>query len=260
MARRRCLGGAGRRSFGMRIYAIGDIHGQLAKLADAHRQIAIDRERTGDGHALVIHLGDLVDRGPDSKGVIDYLIDGIETGEPWRVIKGNHDRMFCDFVQMSKVNPRRGVGLRYLDEGIGGSETLMSYGVARGLFTRASAMAEKAAEVVPTDHLRFLETLPLYHKAEGLLFVHAGIQPGVPLEYQTEQNLIWIREPFLTDQSDHGVLVVHGHTPVNKVEHHGNRLAIDTGAGFGGPVTAVIIEDGAVFELVNGVRRPVEPM
>lgn len=241
----------------MRIYAIGDIHGHLSKLVEAHRQIELDRERTGDAAALVVHLGDLVDRGPDSKGVIDYLIEGIDAGQPWRVIKGNHDAMFADFLRNLEELPSAHNGYRYLNEGIGGLETLASYGVATKLLERKSGFAARAAAAVPEAHLAFVESLPLYYKTDALLFVHAGVQPGVALDDQSEDDLLWIREPFLLDPVSHGWLVVHGHTPVAKVEHHGNRVALDTGAAFGGPVTAAVFEDRDVFVLQNGVRLPV---
>lgn len=238
----------------MRIYAVGDIHGHLSKLVEAHREIEIDRDRTGDDDALVIHLGDLVDRGPDSRGVIDYLMDGIETGQPWRVIKGNHDRMFCDFVRDAKEDPRLRVGLSYLHDGIGGAATLASYGVVRGFLTRERDLAAKATSAVPQSHLAFIDALPLFHQTEDLLFVHAGILPGVALEDQLEENLLWIREPFLNDATDHGRLVVHGHTPVDAPEHHGNRVALDTGAAFGGPLTPAVFEGREVSILQNGAR------
>jgi len=244
----------------MRVYAIGDIHGQLVKLEAAHRAIRADRERTGDGEAPVVHLGDLVDRGPDSRGVIDYLLRGIAEGEPWRVLKGNHDRMFADFVEEAKQDTRLRAGLTYLHPNIGGLATLASYGVHRGFLKRECELAEKAAAAVPRSHLAFMADLPLYHRAGDLLFVHAGIRPGVPLEDQVEDDLVWIRGPFLDDPGDHGFLVVHGHTPVETATHFGNRVALDTGAGFGGPVTAAVFEGRDVFVLENGARRALEPV
>jgi len=244
----------------MRIYAIGDIHGQLAKLDDAHAAIRADRARTGDRDAPVVHLGDLVDRGPDSRGVIDYLADGIARGEPWRVLKGNHDRMFSDFVEAAKQDTRLRAGLTYLHPNIGGLATLASYGVHRGFLKRERDLAERAAAAVPPSHLAFLADLPLFYRAGELLFVHAGIRPGVALDDQIEDDLVWIRDPFLDDTTDHGFLVVHGHTPVEKATHFGNRVALDTGAGFGGPVTAAVFEGRDAFVLENGGRRALEPV
>lgn len=244
----------------MRIYALGDIHGHIDKLDAAHRRISADRKETGDMSAPVIHLGDLVDRGPDSRAVIDYVIDGIGRGEPWRVLKGNHDRMFADFVRVATEDARLASGLSYLNERIGGLATLASYGVGRGLLMRTSELAKRAAAAVPEAHLSFIEGLPLFHHAGDILFVHAGIRPGVPLEDQDEDDLIWIREPFLSDDRDHGFLVVHGHTPVDEPTHYGNRVALDTGAGFGGPLTAAVFEDGEVFILESSGRRKLDPV
>lgn len=239
----------------MRVYAIGDIHGQLGKLRAAHALISEDRARVGDTEAPVIHLGDLVDRGPDSRGVIEYLMEGIAGGAPWRVLKGNHDLMFADFVRAGRENPRLFTGLSYLHERIGGLATLESYGVTKGLFGRSRDLAQAAAEAVPEAHLAFVEGLPHFIRKGEVLFVHAGIRPGRALEDQEDDDLIWIREPFLSDRSDHGLLVVHGHTPVDAPEHHGNRVALDTGAGFGGPLTAAVFEGREVHVLEPGGRR-----
>jgi serine/threonine protein phosphatase 1 len=116
-----------------------------------------------------------------------------------------------------------------------------------------------AVAAVPAAHRAFLAGLPLMHRAGDVLFVHAGIRPGVPLDAQAEDDLLWIREGFLDDPRDHGALVVHGHTAVTAPEHHGNRVNIDTRAGYGGALTAVAIEGRAVFVLGPGGRRPLLP-
>ncbi|MEO1238130.1 MAG: metallophosphoesterase family protein [Pseudomonadota bacterium] len=243
----------------MRLYAIGDIHGHLAKLVDAHREVLADRERTGDGDALVIHLGDLVDRGPDSRGVIDYMMHGVETGAPWRVIKGNHDRMFTDFVRHAREDDRLWADLHWLHDRLGGAATLASYGVVPKLLEKKVTLAKRAAAAVPEAHLRFLEDLPLFHRTDEVFLVHAGIKPGVPLGEQSEDDLLWIREEFLDDGTDHGHLVVHGHTPVEAPEHRGNRVALDTGAAFGGPLTVAVFEGRDVWVLRDGQRYPLLP-
>jgi serine/threonine protein phosphatase 1 len=117
-----------------------------------------------------------------------------------------------------------------------------------------------ALDRVPEAHLAFLRGLPRQFAHEDCLCVHAGIRPGVPLDAQDPEDLIWIRGPFLKDWRDHGPLIVHGHTPVERVEHHGNRLAIDTGAGYGGPVSAVAVEGRAAFLLTNAGRVPLRPL
>lgn len=244
----------------MRSYAIGDIHGHLDRLRTAHARIAADRARTGDAEAPVIHLGDLVDRGPDCRGVLDHLIDGQAAGAPWLVLKGNHDRLFARFLDDPRApDPRLRAGLSWLHPALGGAATLASYGVANAADRPLAAVHAEAVAAVPAEHRTFLADRPLWHRRGPALFVHAGIRPGVPLEAQDETDLVWIREPFLSDPRDHGFLVVHGHTVVEAPEHRGNRVAIDTGAGYGGPVTAIVLEDGAVFVLTEGGRRSLTP-
>lgn len=244
----------------MRIYAIGDIHGQLSKLVDAHRLVLADREHTGDGDALVIHLGDLVDRGPDSKGVIEYIMHGIKTGAPWRVLKGNHDRMFSDFVRHAREDTKLWADLHWLHDRLGGTQTLASYGVVPKLLEKKASLARRAAAAVPLAHLDFIDALPVFHRTDDLFFAHAGIRPGVPLEDQSEDDLLWIRDEFLLDPISHGPLIVHGHTPVEVPEHHGNRVALDTGAGFGGPLSVAVFEGRDVYVLEEEGRRPLTPV
>lgn len=243
----------------MRTYAIGDIHGALDKLEDIHARIAADRSATGDRAAPVIHVGDLVDRGPDSRGVISFLIDGIARGEPWVVLKGNHDRMFSGFLaDPDSHDPGLREGLHWIDPRLGGDRTLASYGVPGAGERILFDLHEDALAAVPPEHVAFLGDLPVSHVRGGVAFVHAGIRPGVPLGAQAEDDLLWIRRPFLDDPRDHGMLVVHGHTPVDAVTHYGNRLNIDTGAGYGRALSAVVIEDGGVWLLGPGGREPVQ--
>jgi serine/threonine protein phosphatase 1 len=237
----------------MRYYAIGDIHGQSAMLEAAHALIARDREETGDAVAPVVHLGDLVDRGPDSRGVIDFLIEGIAGGAPWMVIKGNHEAMLLDLLSGAET------GESYLGERTGGLATVASYGVRTGAFRSRRAIAEEARAAVPESHRRFLSGLPLLHAAPGLLFVHAGIRPGVPITLQEAVDLLWIRGAFLESSLGHGALVVHGHTPVETPEHRGNRVNLDTGAGFGRRLTAAVFEGTDVFILGEHGREALLP-
>lgn len=245
----------------MRIYAIGDIHGQLQKLRAAHELIAEDRARMRDPVAQVVHVGDLVDRGPDSRGVIDFLLDGAVRGEPWVTLKGNHDRMFEGFLgDPDHYDPGLRAGLHWIEPRLGGDETLRSYGVEGAGERMLLDLHADALRAVPASHRAFVAKLPLMHRAEGLVFVHAGIRPGVPLDAQTEDDLLWIRREFLDDPRDHGALIVHGHTPVDAVTHYGNRLNLDTGAGYGRALSAVVIEDGAVWQLTEGGREPIVPV
>jgi len=225
----------------MHIYAIGDIHGHLGLLQAAHDLIADDIARHGQGP--VIHVGDLVDRGPDCKGVIDYLIDTIAEGADWIVLKGNHDRMFSRFLR-DPCEPEPGLraDLGWLHPKLGGPATLASYGVKNAADRPVAAVHADALAAVPQAHVAFLTTRPTLHQAGDCVFVHAGIRPGVALPDQAETDLVWIREPFLTDPASHGPLIVHGHTALDRATHYGNRLNLDSGAAYGGPLSAVVIE------------------
>ena len=232
----------------MHSYAIGDIHGHLGLLQAAHLRIAADIARHGPGP--IIHVGDLVDRGPDCRGVIDYLMTGLLRGEDWVVLKGNHDRMFARFLR-DPFQPEPGLrpDLGYLNPKIGGAATLASYGVRNAADRPVKRVHVEAVAAVPVQHRSFIEGLPVTHRFDEALFVHAGIRPGIALEDQTETDLLWIRTPFLDSTADHGPLIVHGHTAIDRPTFYGNRLNIDSGAAYGGPLTAVVIEGRKAFEL-----------
>ena len=241
----------------MRTYVIGDIHGQLELLKALHERIARDNAARGGGGHLV-HVGDLIDRGPDSRGVVDYLMRGQMAGRPWTVLKGNHDRFLPRFAaQPDWIDPGLASGRHWLDHTtLGAGPTLASYGVERGDRPHA-AVLEDTLKAVPEAHLRWLDQLPLFHRLPQAVIVHAGMRPGVPLERQTEHDLLWIRQGFLDDASDHGVLVVHGHSPVHRVTHFGNRLAVDTGAAYGGALSAVVFDDDGLHDLTEEGRVPI---
>jgi len=241
----------------MRVYAIGDIHGQLSMLQDAHDRIAEDRAAHG-GDAMVVHLGDLCDRGPDTAGVLQFLIDGIADGQPWRAVLGNHDLMMRNFLEADGPDdPRFEKAEWWLQSALGGAQTLGSYGV-HDTFDPLTAQAA-FREAVPDAHRAFLQGLEPYIPTEDLILVHAGIRPGVPMAQQAEEDLTWIREPFLSDTTDHGRLVVHGHTPVEEPLHAGNRVDLDTGAGFFRPLTAAVFEGRRCFILEEDGRRELLP-
>ncbi|MDE3081218.1 MAG: serine/threonine protein phosphatase [Paracoccaceae bacterium] len=244
----------------MRTYAIGDIHGHIGLLTEVHARIAADRARTGDATAPVVHLGDLVDRGPDSAGVIEYLRKGIEAGEPWIVLKGNHDRMFYSFLDDIRYHdPGLRSDLGWLHPRLGGAATLASYGIANPGDRPLAPVHQEALAAVPQAHRVFLETRPTWVRRGDVLFVHAGIRPGVPMQAQSEDDLVWIRQGFLDDPRDHGFLVVHGHTALDAPTHYGNRVNIDSSAAYGGPLTAVVIEGRDVFRLTEAGRVPLVP-
>jgi len=238
------------------LYAIGDIHGQITEL---HRALALI-EADGGPDAPVVFLGDYIDRGPDSRAVIDALIDGHAQGRNWTFLKGNHDRMFCWFMEET---PRHEdylpVELNWLHPRLGGDTTLASYGVEFTPRTRAKKVHRLAREAVPRAHIDFLEAMPLTFETDDLFFVHAGILPGLPFHQQIEHDLLWIRQEFHNDTRMHPKLVVHGHTPVEKATHFGNRINLDTGAGFGKPVTAAVFEGADCWTLSETGRTALLP-
>jgi serine/threonine protein phosphatase 1 len=244
----------------MRTYAIGDIHGHLDLLQDAHDRIARDRAATGDHEAPIVHLGDLVDRGPNSRGVVEYLRQGIEAGENWIVLKGNHDRMFAGFVgDIAYQEPGLRLDLGYLHPRIGGAETLQSYGIRSAADRPLPPVHAEAVVAVPSAHLDFLNSRPTMYRRGEAVFVHAGIRPGIPLDAQAETDLVWIRGGFLDDPRDHGYLVVHGHTALDAPRHYGNRLNLDSGAAYGGLLTAAVIEGRSAWQLMDGRRFELRP-
>lgn len=239
----------------MRLYVIGDVHGHLDQLKAAHERIF----RDGGRDAIIAHVGDLIDRGPDSRGVVDHLMRGQALGRRWIVTRGNHDRFLPQYVlQPDWVDPGLGSKLHWtLHSGLGAPETLQSYGVDPAL--PPAAMLAQAKRAVPADHVTYLASLPLYFLHPLALVVHAGIRPGVDLQDQVEEDLVWIRQGFLESRADHGPLVVHGHTAIQTATHYGNRLNVDGGAAYGRPLCAVVIEPGAVHLLTDDGRVPLEP-
>lgn len=244
----------------MRSYAIGDIHGHLDLLLHAHDLIAEDRRHTGDTEAPVIHLGDYVDRGPDCRGVVDHLANGTARGENWVTLKGNHDRMFARFLR-DPFEPEEGLRaeLSWLHPRIGGAATLASYGIRNAADRPLAPVHAEAVAAVPEAHRHYLESRPIWHQRGEAVFVHAGIRPGIPMQAQTETDLVWIRGGFLDDTREHGFLVVHGHTALDRATHYGNRLNIDSSAAYGGPLTAVVIEGRDAWLLTDWGREPLQP-
>jgi diadenosine tetraphosphatase ApaH/serine/threonine PP2A family protein phosphatase len=239
------------------IYAVGDIHGQSA---DLDRVLALI-DADGGSDARVVFLGDYVDRGPDSRGVLDRLIAGQAAGRDWITLKGNHDRMFAMFMRDYPMNDDRLlIGYHWLHDRIGGVETLASYDIGVDEEARIHQVHEAARNTVPVAHLNFLNDLPVRYEQRGLLFVHAGIRPGVALADQTEDDLIWIRSPFHTETTPHPWLIVHGHTPVEAATHYGNRVNLDSGAGYGRPISVAVFEGTDCWLLTCKGRTALRPL
>jgi len=238
------------------LYAIGDIHGQLTEL---HRVLGLI-EADGGPDANVVFLGDYTDRGPDSRGVLDLLIEGRDGGRNWSFIKGNHDRMFEWFMQdYPKHEAYLPIDLTWLHPRLGGDTTLASYGLEFTGQSRMLSVHAEALQTVPQSHLDFLRTLPLTYQTDDLFFSHAGIRPGVPLADQDEEDLIWIRKEFHTDPRIHPKLIIHGHTPVKVATHYGNRINLDTGAGYGKPLSVAVFEGRQCWLLSDAGRLALTP-
>ncbi|MCX7565828.1 metallophosphoesterase family protein [Sulfitobacter sp. F26169L] len=238
------------------IYAIGDIHGHLAELIRVLALIEAD----GGKDAEVVFLGDYTDRGPDSAGVLDLLIEGVAAGKSWRCLKGNHDRMFSWFMRDYPLHDAfLPVYLYWLHTRLGGDATLASYGIKVTETERQTVVHKLAKSAVPQAHIDFLNTLAHSYETVDLFFAHAGIRPGVPLSGQDEEDLLWIRKEFHLDKRDHGKLVVHGHTPVKAVTHYGNRVNLDAGAGYGRPLAAVVFEGRECWSLSDQGRIALHP-
>lgn len=242
------------------IYAIGDIHGHLEQLQRVHDLIATDKAKYQLEGANVVHIGDLVDRGPNSNGVIDFLKQGQENGQPWIVIKGNHDRLFHKFLSDPNwVDARLRADLYWLHPRMGGTATLASYGINADANRTMLELFTDSKDHIPAEHHGWLNALPLWFETAELLFVHAGIQPAVKITEQLEDDLLWIRNDFLTYPHPHAKMVVHGHTMVAAVEVHPNRINIDTGAGRGDRLSAIVVEGDQVWQLHSDGRRELSP-
>jgi serine/threonine protein phosphatase 1 len=241
---------------GWRAYVVGDIHGCLPLLDRLLEEIGADHRSRPPARGLLAFLGDYVDRGPGSAGVIERL-RGLDLPD-FRVVAlaGNHEEVFTSILEGDGTQVAG--WLKF-----GGAEALRSYGVDPKEIARlAPADAQKRIRsAVPSEHRSWLGQLADSFRFGDYLFVHAGIRPGVPLEAQSLTDLRWIREPFLSDRRDHGMVVVHGHTICERVQRSGWRIGIDTGAYATGRLTALAIEEGQswLIDTIEG-RRELEPL
>jgi len=216
-----------------RVYAIGDIHGSLDRLHQLHAAIADDIARR-PASALLLYLGDYIDFGPDSAGVVALLaagspIAGVQTIH----LRGDHEQIALDALS--------GDGAAATDWIYnGGSAALQSWGIS------PDAPRDSWRAAIPPAHITFLNSLSLSHREGDYLFVHAGIRPGIAIARQSEDDILTIRQSFLASEQDFGVVVVHGHSTHPTPMLRPNRIGIDTGAGHGGPLTCVVLEEDAV--------------
>jgi serine/threonine protein phosphatase 1 len=226
---------------GVRIYAIGDVHGRADLLDQALSRIDAHTATHPVARPIHVLIGDYIDRGPASRDVLDMLINCAQ-GRETVFLKGNHEASMLEFLQ----NP---AALRDWGK-MGGIETLMSYGLKPPINADTAMQMELASALdaaLPSAHRNFLGGLVSSFSCGGFFFVHAGVRPGIPLTQQREEDLLWIRDDFLLHEEDFGKIIVHGHTPVREVDIRPNRVNIDTGAYATGRLTCLVIE-GDYFE------------
>lgn len=228
---------------GIRIYAFGDIHGRADLLKKMFTVIDADLARNPVPRPIHVFLGDYVDRGPDSAGTLDLLID---RGRHFETVclKGNHEAYMLEVLR----DPGKLAEWRKF----GGLSTLMAYGLQPSLNPDADEQAEliqTLAKHMPDTHLRFLESLLPSFLCGDFFFVHAGVRPGVPLKEQTEADMLWIRDEFLDSKENFGKFIVHGHTPVREPDIRPNRVNIDTGAYATGNLTLLTIQGDSMLAL-----------
>lgn len=229
---------------GRRVYAIGDIHGCARQLDALHELIARDLAARPVERPLLLHIGDYVDRGADTKGVIDRLLgDCPIPGMEMVNLMGNHESTMLD-----AIGGERAAGTDWLFAG--GKAALESYGID------PEGPREVWKDLIPATHQDFLRRLVLMHREGGYAFVHGGVRPNIPLEQQAREDLLRARQPFLYSEADFGAVIVHGHTPVKVAVVKHNRIAIDTGAVFGGTLTSAVLEGETVGFLT---ADPVDP-
>ncbi|MFS0738649.1 metallophosphoesterase family protein [Sphingomonas sp. 1P06PA] len=229
---------------GQRVYAVGDIHGRADLLGSLIEQIEADDRHRGPALTTIIFLGDLIDRGADSRGVVERLM-ALKAERPRvRILLGNHEEVMLKALAGDRQ------ALRMLIR-IGGRSTLISYGIGEGEIDAGSFddLGQRLEAAVPDTHVKFLSGFEDHVRIGDYLFVHAGIRPGVAIERQRTSDLRWIRGDFLDHDGKHGLVVVHGHSVTEAVDERHNRIGIDTGAFASGRLTALGIEGASRWYL-----------
>ncbi len=221
------------------IYAMSDIHGCYQQLVEAHEKIELDAA-TIDGQKLIVLLGDYVDRGPNSDKVLDFLCEPPPSGLARLALCGNHDAEFAKFYR-NPATLRQWLAFA-------GPDTLKSYGIdPQFILKRPSEKGELERILhnsIPEQHIEFLESLPVLLQVGRVVFVHAGILPGVALDKQNESDLMWIRQPFLANGPGLPFVVVHGHTPSGRPDVGTQRVGIDTAVSATGRLTVLKMSAG----------------
>jgi serine/threonine protein phosphatase 1 len=226
---------------GLRIYAYGDIHGRFDRLSELSEVIAAELRSDRPDCVIEVFLGDYVDRGPQARAVVEWLIESPPIGDERVCLTGNHEVLLTDAL----------IDLASMDHWMsnGGFATVSSYSdLPRAALERMS-LADLQAHFrsdFPIEHAAFLDGLPRLVRVGDYVFAHAGIRPGIPLPEQDAEDLVWIRAPFLTSAADFGAIIVHGHTPVREPELRPNRINVDTGAFMTGRLTAAVLEGDSV--------------
>lgn len=226
-----------------RVYAVGDVHGRsdlLARLVDA---VLADLDAySGDNPFHILLLGDLADRGPDTRAVFDMLLQTQRSGIGISALKGNHEA----WMEATLAGEKAHLASWWAH---GGRQTAQSYGLKLPLSVLATipdqALLSEFQAAVPPAHRQALAAMPLMAHAPGHAFVHAGVRPGVPLDQQMEADLLWIRRLFLESSADHGAVIVHGHTPTPSITYRPNRIGIDLGAHATNQLACLVVEDGS---------------
>jgi serine/threonine protein phosphatase 1 len=241
-------------SRGWRAYVVGDIHGRLDLLEQLLDKIHRDLSKRRARKALLVFVGDLIDRGPRSAQVVERLRTYRRPGIRTVFLLGNHEE-----VLLRILSGEADLIAKWCQ--FGGTECLKSYGADSAKLAQASEKEALAIvrKAIPKEHVKFIESFDDSCRFGDYLFVHAGIRPGVDLDQQRQSDLRWIREPFLFDETDHGFIVVHGHTIRPEVETRPNRIGIDTGAYRTGILTALAIEgnDSWLLDTRAATRHPV---
>ncbi len=211
-----------------RIFAIGDIHGCISKLENIIDRIDLDAQND-----TLVFIGDYIDRGPDSKGVVDFVLELRKSINQVICLLGNHEQMFLDYLHDENFNKEI-----FLVNG--GGNTISSYGVIE--------TSEGIKVDVPESHMQFFTSLLPYYETDDYIFVHAGLRPNIPLEKQSIEDLIWIRHEFINSSYDFGKIVIFGHTLFSQPLIEPNKIGIDTGAVYGGKLTCIQLPEVKIYQ------------